>query len=404
VTSEFVVTGATVFDGERALPPSDVHVRGGIVVSVGRPVRLDLPRVDGRGGTLLPGLIDSHTHSSSDDATSLAITFGVTTELDMNSRPVLMDPVRHRSRTRDDVADIRSSSMGVTVSGGHPTQYMAPDQLVGFPFVDSPEAAAPFVAARAAEGADYIKIFIEDGSALWDEAHPSLPTATIRAVTEAAHEHGLIAVAHATGMAAARRAVESGVDGLVHCFVDQPATDEVVDLLAVSGTFVVATLCTLGSLLGERSGVDLADDPRVVPWVSEAWRANLREACPPTPKPSELAFALETVRRLHVAGVPVLTGSDASRPVIGPGTAHGATIHSELGLLVRAGLTATEALAAATSVPADRFGLTDRGRIVAGRQADLLLVDGDPTTDIDATLSIRSVWRRGSLLDRTRPA
>ena len=70
-------------------------------------------------------------------------------------------------------------------------------------------------------------------------------------------------------------------------------------------------------------------------------------------------------------------------------------MHHELQMLVAAGLTAVEALRAATSVPARRFGLADRGRVALGARADLLLVDGDPTTDVDATLSIRDVWRRG---------
>src|SRR5690348_4356281 len=76
--------------------------------------------------------------------------------------------------------------------------------------------------------------------------------------------------------------------------------------------------------------------------------------------------------------------------------AHGASLHGELRLLVRAGLTPTEALRAATSVPATTFGLHDRGRITPGARADLLLVDGDPTSRIADTLSIRDVWRSGA--------
>ena len=75
--------------------------------------------------------------------------------------------------------------------------------------------------------------------------------------------------------------------------------------------------------------------------------------------------------------------------------AHGASLHQELQLLVAAGLKPIEALRVATSTPARRFGLNDRGRIVTGARADLLLVDGDPTANINETLSIRAVWRRG---------
>jgi imidazolonepropionase-like amidohydrolase len=74
---------------------------------------------------------------------------------------------------------------------------------------------------------------------------------------------------------------------------------------------------------------------------------------------------------------------------------HGEALHDELGLLVDAGLTPVEALRSATVVPAAFFGLTDRGVIAAGRRADLLLVDGDPTQDIAATRTIRSVWAAG---------
>ena len=70
------------------------------------------------------------------------------------------------------------------------------------------------------------------------------------------------------------------------------------------------------------------------------------------------------------------------------GTAHGASLHGELQLLVEAGLTPTEALAAATSAPAAAFHLTDRGRIAPGLRADLVLVEGDPTADILQTRAI----------------
>ncbi|MBE1609639.1 imidazolonepropionase-like amidohydrolase [Actinopolymorpha pittospori] len=70
-------------------------------------------------------------------------------------------------------------------------------------------------------------------------------------------------------------------------------------------------------------------------------------------------------------------------------------MHHELELLVRSGLTATEALTAATIAPAKHFRLCDRGRIAPGLRADLVLVEGDPTADIDATRSIQEVWRNG---------
>jgi len=103
---------------------------------------------------------------------------------------------------------------------------------------------------------------------------------------------------------------------------------------------------------------------------------------------------------LHRAGVDILAGSNVSEPLpILGGIAHGASLHHELQLLVAAGLAPLEALKAATSVPARRIGLTDRGRIVPGARADLLLVNGDPTTNISSTLNVQSVWRRGVMLN-----
>jgi len=100
--------------------------------------------------------------------------------------------------------------------------------------------------------------------------------------------------------------------------------------------------------------------------------------------------------------VDILAGSDVSEPspILG-GLAHGASLHHELQLLVAAGFQPIEALRAATCTPARRFGLTYRGRIVPGALADLLLVDGDPLTNIADTLSIRAVWHRGVQLSNS---
>jgi len=110
----------------------------------------------------------------------------------------------------------------------------------------------------------------------------------------------------------------------------------------------------------------------------------------------KLEDAYATIRALRDAGVDILAGCDVSDPLpILGGLAHGASLHHELKLLVAAGLAPIEALRAATSTPARRFGLSDRGRIIPGARADLLLVDGNPITNISDTLSINTVWRGG---------
>ena len=92
----------------------------------------------------------------------------------------------------------------------------------------------------------------------------------------------------------------------------------------------------------------------------------------------------------------LLAGTDTPNP----GTAFGAAMHSELELLVRAGLTPIEALRAATSIPPEKFSLPERGRIRPGAAADLVLVEGDPTVSIKGTRKIVGVWKGGRPVDR----
>ena len=139
----------------------------------------------------------------------------------------------------------------------------------------------------------------------------------------------------------------------------------------------------------------LAADERVSARLSQQWLDSLSRSMNVYPQ-GNLEDAFATIRALRDAGVDILAGCDVSEPLpmLG-GLAHGASLHHELQLLVAAGLTPIEALRAATATPARRFGLADRGRIVLGALADLLLVDGDPLTNIADTLSIRAVWHRG---------
>jgi hypothetical protein len=162
----------------------------------------------------------------------------------------------------------------------------------------------------------------------------------------------------------------------------------------------VPTLSVIAAFAGDGRGAALAADPHLAPWLSRAERTGLGRAPLLPDVRARLATALAATRALHAAGVPILAGTDAPNP----GTAHGVSLHGELALLVAAGLSPAEALAAATAVPARHFGLEDRGRIAPGRRADLLLVAGDPTTDVTATRAVAGVWKGGVAVARRRPA
>jgi adenine deaminase len=105
---------------------------------------------------------------------------------------------------------------------------------------------------------------------------------------------------------------------------------------------------------------------------------------------------MENVRRLRAAGVRLLAGTDSPNP----GTGTGVSIHGELRLLARAGMGSAEALAAATSVAADAFGVAERGRIAEGHLADLVLVRGDLEEDVSRSHDIVAIWKDGYLVDR----
>jgi hypothetical protein len=179
--------------------------------------------------------------------------------------------------------------------------------------------------------------------------------------------------------------------------MDRPHTPHIIEAIAASGAFVVPCIVLNASMMGIPAAGFVAD-PRVRSKLDDAWITTLQSSYNRYPQ-GDLDDVLASVRALHAAGVDILVGTDVSFPLptLG-GMAHGASVHHELQLLVRAGLTPTEALRAATAVPARRFGLDDRGRIRESLRADLVLVDGDPTTRIADTLNIRQVWRRGSAL------
>ena len=386
---------ARVFTGDSIIPSADVLVRDGVIAAVGRGLTATsgTNTIEARGMTLLPGFIDAHTHSFG-DALREALMFGVTTNLDQFTEATMLRAVQaEQAAGRADArADLYSAGVLVTAPGGHGTQYGFP-----IPTITTPGSAEAFVAARIAEGSHWIKIVMEDGST-FNMTRPTLDEATMRAVITAAHRQDRIAVVHVSTAAHARAAIDAGADGLVHLFVDRAPPADLAGLAAARGAFVIPTLVVLKSMTGVGGAAPLADDPRIAPYLAPASRMLVRQGFQVRPGASAPRYehAMDAVRRLHAAGVPILAGSDAPNP----GTAHGAALHRELELLVAAGLSPLDALRAATSEPARRFRLPDRGRIAPGLRADLVLVEGDPVQDITATRAIAGVWKAGVAADR----
>jgi imidazolonepropionase-like amidohydrolase len=389
------IGGVRVFDGARVLASQDVVVREGVITEVNEAVAATAD-VDGRNHTLLPGLFDAHVHVDPHPETALRqlAEMGITTALDMFSGG---EPLAHTLRLRQTdppgLAAVRTAGTGATAPGNM-LEKMAGQPL---PTVDGPAAAEAWVDARIHDGADYIKIIYDER-----EGGP-LDLTTMTALVDAAHARSMLAVAHALSERRAREAITAGVDGLAHLFIGDAAGADFGQFAADHGVFVVPTLIVLRGLCGYRPYEDMRTDPRLADQIDRN--------TPPMPvRPADssrnhlYAAATAALRQLTAAGVPVLAGTDTGMPTAALGViGYGATLHAELELLVQAGLSPTQALVAATSAPAQTFRFTDRGLIRPGMRADLVLVHGDPTTDIRDTRNVVAVWKRGIRLQPARP-
>ncbi|MGO8999765.1 MAG: amidohydrolase family protein [Polyangiaceae bacterium] len=390
------VRDVRLFDGVKVVEHATVDVRGGAIVAVREAAAAGAGAspstvVDGAGKTLLPGLIDAHAHVWEREHLAQSLAFGVTTVLDQFSSPGFDAAMRDEQKrgAANDRADLRSAGILVTAPKGHGTEY-------GFeiPTLAPGDDAQAFVDARLAEGSDWIKIVYDDGRSI----HFHLPTLTreqMGRVVAAAHARSKMAVVHVSSMAEAKDVVDAGADGLAHLFFDAPATPELVAEMAQKDEFVIATLSVIASAEGKPVGKALLDDPLVSPYITAAGARTLVRSF--RVAVAEVPGAIATsVGRLKGARVPLLVGTDAPNE----GTTYGATVHEELALLVEAGLTPTDALVGATSAAAARFHLDDRGRIAPGMRADMVLVTGDPTSDVRATRAIDAVWKGGVRFDR----
>jgi len=384
-----------VFDGVRVIPETDVLVQHGKITDIGPNLPAGNAKVvDGAGRTLLPGLIDAHVHVHSAESLEQALTFGVTTELDMMMQPRLEAMLK--ATNSDNRASFFSAGNPVTAPGGHGTEY-------GYeiPTLVNASAAEGFVEQRIREGSDYIKIMYTAGvDTLRRAPPPTLSRETLAAVIAAAHKNHKLAVVHIGSASGAQQAIEEGADGIAHLFRGQSSPSDFGDFVMAHHAFVIPTLSVLHAVCGPHSaGSRLLKDPRLADYLNGESKERLTEVFP-TARTNLFSCkgAAQALRQLKEAGALIVAGTDAPNP----GTTYGASLHGELEMYVEAGLTPTDALIAATSAAAQAFHIPDRGRIAAGLRADLLLVNGHPDEDITATRDIVAVYKEGVEVERRR--
>lgn len=379
-----------VFDGQKVIEKTTVLVRQGRIEAMGSAIEIpeDAIVIDGAGKTLLPGLIDAHTHVFG-NGPEQALQFGVTTQIDMFTDYRLLQEFKRQQAVGPNPSrsDLVSCGTLATVPGGHGTEFG-----LAIPTLSSPEEAQAFVDARVAEGSDFIKIIYGHG---WK--FPCLDKATLAALVAAAQKRNKLAAIHVDSLQDASDAIECGADILAHAWCDQEPGAAFFELARKNRVVLIPTLTVLATICGLRPGAILLDDPQLEPLVpADARSVLLREFPGSEAKEENFKRAQRIGQEFKRQGLPVLAGTDAPNP----GTAYGASLHQELEFLVQAGFSPAEALNAATALPAQVFGLADRGRIAKGLRADLLLVEGNPLANIKDTRRIAGIWKDGVELDR----
>ncbi|KAJ7643442.1 hypothetical protein DFH06DRAFT_1213225 [Mycena polygramma] len=344
------ITNVRVFDGEKLLPLSTVFIDGEFIV----PHLKNAAIVDGKGGVLLPGLIDAHTHPISVDHLEALASYGVTSTIVASCYP---NAVCDSLKNHTGLTDIRFS--GLSANSPNSTHAL----LLGLKpneTLTSPLQAPKFVADQIAEGATFIKIIAEHAS-----SNTTLGQDTMNAVVAAAHAQKLRVACHAADYAAVDRALTAKVEQAHHVPMDMPVNISLTHRFLAQGTVNIPTL-TIARRFVEAG------------------------AAPPSAYPVSNA----SVGALYAAGVPILAGTD-SNDIPTVDLPYGLALHDEFELLVGAGMSTVDVLRAATVLAAHHNLLFDRGVVALGMRADLVLIGSDPIVDISATRDIRRVWIAG---------
>jgi imidazolonepropionase-like amidohydrolase len=433
----FLIRGARVFVGDgRVIETGSVLVRTGRIAAVYEgpgpdAATLKAEVVEASGKTILPGLIDAHVHlgapggiyADAKDVAAEAIAeralaqylySGVTTV--KSTGDALDGSIALRKRTGD--GDLLGAELVVsgplfTTEGGHGTEYFswlegpakaaAQDQFVRTP--KSPDQAREQVRQLKTAGVDAIKAVLETGRSGMLFARMDL--AMFRAVVHEAGAQRLPASVHTGNARDVEDAVDAGASSVEHGSFSDTIGDAVLARMAARGVAYDPTLSVLEGIRDLAAGrTDLLRRSLVQQTVSQklltGTAAAIKDGTFSNPERAggidgAIRTAQDNLRRAWKAGVPLVTGSDAGNLLV----FHGPTVHHELQLWIEAGIPPAVALQAATWNAARLLRAESRiGLVAAGHDANLLVVDGDPTRDISATERISMVVLKGERVRR----
>lgn len=398
--------------GQPPLPGAALLIEDGRIARIGRQAEVRPPdgaqvqRVDYGDATILPGLVDAHTHLLSpgdgtpgddvamedDDILLLRAAKNARTVLHSGVTTVRENGAKHRVAFSLREGIRRGLAVGprmvicgrpITMTGGH-MWYFGSE-------VDGLDGVRREVRQLLKEGADYIKIVASGGSTRTsDPRRASYTLEELRAITDEAHRHGKLTAAHCASGQSVQDCLDAEVDMIIHCVFTEPdgayrPRPDLVERLAAAGAWVNPTLYIVQAgieFLGakrEREGSLTSQQAAFLEWSK-----------------GELEERMKAVNRMIRAGVKMTAGSDSPWGWYQPGQ-----FMHEIEILAQAGLSSAEAIVSGTSGAADSIGAGRvAGGLAPGRAADVLVVAGDPTLDLATLWQILDLYQGGRRVDR----
>ncbi|MGE3489643.1 MAG: amidohydrolase family protein [Vicinamibacterales bacterium] len=394
----FVLQPDRVFDGEAMHAGWVVVVRGERIIAAGPPATTAAPggarTIALPGTTLMPGLIEGHSHlllhpyneTSWNDqvlreplalrvargvnhakATLMA---GVTTVRDLGSEGAGYADVGLRQAINDGVVPgprMLVAGPAMVVTGSYAPKGFAPEVTVpqGAEEADGLDGVVRVARSQIARGVDFIKIYADYRWGPNGEARPGFTLGEIERIVEAANGSGRPVVAHASTPEGMRRAIMGGVETIEH---GDEGTPEIWKLMVDKNVAFCPTIAA-GDAISQYGG----------------WKKGV------DPEPARITRKRETFKAALAAGVKMCFGGDVGV------YAHGDNVR-ELELMVEWGMPPAAALVAATSGNATYFRQAERiGRVKTGLFADLIAVTGDPSADLRALRAVKFVMKNGTI-------